>query len=82
VPSVSRNPFAYPLAPFLGFASQGGGAGSVLVVFAVVGIMAAVAIPNFIKFQERMRAATAAKQTQMQRQMESEGKARVSPALR
>jgi Zn-dependent protease with chaperone function len=72
VPAVSRNPFAYPLAPFLGFASQGGGAGSLLVIMAVMGILAAIAIPNFVKFQERARAAAAAQQMRMQEQMESQ----------
>jgi Zn-dependent protease with chaperone function len=51
--SIPRNIFAYPLAPFLGFAAAGGQAGSVLVIFAVIGMMAAVAIPNFVKLQQR-----------------------------
>jgi Zn-dependent protease with chaperone function len=52
---VGRNPFAYPLAPFLGLAS--GGASSVfLIVVIFVGVAAAVAIPR-IKQQMGLGAA-------------------------
>jgi Zn-dependent protease with chaperone function len=55
---ASRNPLAYPLAPFL--AVGGGGASGALVVVAVVGILAAIAIPNFVRYQQRSREAAAA----------------------
>jgi type II secretory pathway pseudopilin PulG len=37
-----------------------------LVVVAVIGMMAAIAIPNFVKFQERARAAAAQHQRLLQ----------------
>lgn len=51
VPAVGRNVFAYPLAPFLGFAAMGtgGGAGGLLVVVAIIGIVAAIAIPSLLR---------------------------------
>ncbi|MCC7070175.1 MAG: M48 family metallopeptidase [Deltaproteobacteria bacterium] len=57
-PDTGRNPFAYVLAPFFGAAA--GGAASILqlyVIVCVIGILAAIAIPNFMKFQERAKAA-------------------------
>lgn len=51
----SRNPFAYPLAPLLGFAAGPAGAAPLMVIF-MIGVLAAVAVPNFVKFQERARA--------------------------
>lgn len=63
VKPVPRNVLAYPLAPFLGFAAApaGGAAASMMVIAAAIGIMAAIAIPNFMKFQERAKEAAAAK---------------------
>jgi Zn-dependent protease with chaperone function len=52
---VRRNPFAWPLAPVFGALGGGGSAGGAMAAIAVVGILAAIAIPNFIKYQERAR---------------------------
>jgi type II secretory pathway pseudopilin PulG len=49
---VSRNPLAYPLAPFFGFmaaGSGGGGLGGLLAMVAIVGIIAAIAIPSLLR---------------------------------
>jgi Zn-dependent protease with chaperone function len=59
-PEIGRNPLAYFMAPFFGWAA--GGAASLFTVYmyvAVIGVMAAIAIPNFEKFQERSKAAAA-----------------------
>jgi Zn-dependent protease with chaperone function len=60
-PAVGRNPIAYPLAPFLGAfgggVTVGGGMGTILAVVAVIGILAAIAIPNFIDMQYRAKRA-------------------------
>lgn len=40
-----------------GMATGGGGASGALMVVAVIGILAAIAIPNFVKYQERAREA-------------------------
>lgn len=59
-PEVSRNPLAYPFAPlFSVFAGGGGAAGAGLVVVMVIGMLAAIAIPNFIKYTERSKALAA-----------------------
>jgi Zn-dependent protease with chaperone function len=55
--TVPRNPFAWLLAPALGAASGGSAAGSMMMVVAIMGILAAIAIPNFIRYQERARQA-------------------------
>ena len=60
VQPVRRNPFAWPLAPVLGGLAGGGSAGGAMVAVAIVGILAAIAIPNFLKFQEKARAARGA----------------------
>jgi hypothetical protein len=70
--AVPRNVLAYPLAPFFGFAAAGGQAGSMMVVIAIVGMMAAVAIPNFVKFQERARQAAAQQQHGQPEQLEEQ----------
>jgi Zn-dependent protease with chaperone function len=70
---VSRNPLAYPFAPFLGFAAAGGGAGGGLLVIAMIGILAAVAIPNFVKFQERVRQQAEQQQRQLRQPRPSRG---------
>jgi Zn-dependent protease with chaperone function/type II secretory pathway pseudopilin PulG len=50
-PAVPRNILAYPLAPVLGLAAAGpaGGAASLLVVVAMIGIIAAIAIPSLLR---------------------------------
>ncbi len=59
-PDVGRNPMSYVLAPFFGFAAGGvTGLATVYLYVCVVGILAAVAIPNFMKFQQRAKAAAA-----------------------
>jgi Zn-dependent protease with chaperone function len=52
--SPSRNPFAYVFAPVLGF-SLGGSSAFTLIIVVYMGVLAAIAIPNFQKFQERSR---------------------------
>jgi type II secretory pathway pseudopilin PulG len=49
VAPVGRNPLAYPLAPFLAFGSMAGGGASLLVVVAMIGIIAAIAIPSLLR---------------------------------
>jgi len=56
---ASRNPLAYPLAPVLGLGAGGAGASGAMAVVAIMGILAAIAIPNFVKYQERVRQAAA-----------------------
>ena len=57
-PMPERHLLSYPLAPLFGIGAGGGGAA--LAVVAVIGILAAIAIPQFVKFQERAKAAQAA----------------------
>ena len=57
-PAARRNVLAYPLAPFLGIA--GGSSASGMVV--VIAVLAAIAVPNFLKYQERAREAAAQQQ--------------------
>jgi Zn-dependent protease with chaperone function len=52
---VGRHPLAWLLAPVLGAAS-GGPAAAPLMLVAIIGILAAIAVPNFMKYQERARA--------------------------
>jgi Zn-dependent protease with chaperone function len=56
IAAVRRNPFAWIFAPVFG-AMSGGSASAPLVVIAMIGILAAIAIPSFIKYQERARQA-------------------------
>ncbi len=60
-PAARRNVLAYPLAPFLGLGAGATGAGSAMAVVAVIGVLSAIAIPNFVKYQERAREAAAAR---------------------
>jgi Zn-dependent protease with chaperone function len=60
VAPVGRSPLAYPLAPLFG--GGAGGMGVALMVVWMMGLMAAIAIPNFLKFQERARAQAEAQQ--------------------
>jgi len=53
--SVGRHPLAWLLAPVLGAAS-GGPAAAPMMVVAIIGILSAIAVPNFLKYQERARA--------------------------
>lgn len=48
---VRRNPLAYPFAPLFGLAAAGtgGGAAGLLVMVAMVGIIAAIAIPSLLR---------------------------------
>lgn len=57
VPVPGRNPLAYPLAPFFGVASPAGGGAAMLFVVAMVGILAAIAIPQFQAYQAKARQA-------------------------
>ncbi|MBI2568925.1 MAG: M48 family metallopeptidase [Candidatus Schekmanbacteria bacterium] len=56
-PAVGRNPFAYPLAPVFAL-SSGGGAAAALAVVAMIGVLAAAAIPSLLR--SRMMANEAA----------------------
>jgi hypothetical protein len=70
LPEVPRNPFSYVMAPFFGFAgAAGGAAASMMVMVAIMGMLAAIAIPNFIRYQERAKAARE-KTIQIQQQNE------------
>ncbi len=51
-----RNFFAHPLAPFFAFASPQG-LGGLVAVAAVIGILAAIAIPNFMAYKEKAQVA-------------------------
>lgn len=51
-----RNLLSYPLAPFFGFGG-GGAAAAPMMMVAVIGIMAAIAIPQFEKYRARATAA-------------------------
>jgi Zn-dependent protease with chaperone function/competence protein ComGC len=56
VAAVPRSAFAWLLAPMLG-GFAGGTASAPLIVVATIGVLAAIAIPNFVKYQERSRLA-------------------------
>lgn len=54
-PPLGRNVFAYILAPFFALANPAAGGAGMLVVVAVIAMLAAIAIPQFMKFQQRAR---------------------------
>ncbi|MDA8098995.1 MAG: M48 family metalloprotease [Nitrospiraceae bacterium] len=60
VPVAGRHPLAYPLAPMFNLGA--GAAPGVLVAVMIVGILAAIAIPQFAKYREKAKA-VAARQT-------------------
>jgi len=56
----SRHPLAFGLAllvPRVGLPGTGGGMAGLLAMVAIVGVLAAVAIPNFVRFQARAKLA-------------------------
>jgi Zn-dependent protease with chaperone function len=53
VPATGRHPLAYPLAPVFSFGSAAGP--GVLVMVAIIGILAAIAIPQFAKYREKAK---------------------------
>jgi len=53
VKPVPRTPLAYPLAPILGMSAPGSTSG-VLLIFLYLGILAAIAVPNFLKKREEL----------------------------
>jgi Zn-dependent protease with chaperone function len=59
IPIPGRNILAYPLAPFFGFGAVGGGAAAPRVIVAMIGIMAALAIPQFQQYREKAKHASA-----------------------
>ena len=66
--AVGRNVVAYPLAPVFGMFVGGGAASAPLVVVAMIGMMAAIAIPSFERYvalskQAQARAAAAASES-------------------
>jgi Zn-dependent protease with chaperone function len=57
VPPVRRSVAGWILAPFLGSLGGGVGGGGPIVAVAIIGILAAIAIPNFVRFQLRAKEA-------------------------
>ena len=53
--AVSRHPLAWLLSPVVGGLAGGPGAAPMLAI-AMIGVLAAIAIPNFVRYQERARA--------------------------
>ncbi len=51
---ASRHPLAWPLVPVLGF-SAGGTSSMALLMVVYLGVIAAIAVPNFIKAQQQAR---------------------------
>lgn len=46
---ISRNPFAYLFSPLVGLGGAAGGGASILVMVAMIGIIAAIAIPSLLR---------------------------------
>ena len=66
VPATGRHPLAYLLAPMF---SAGSGAGpGLLVMVAIIGILAAIAIPQFAKYREKAQQLETAPQKMMERE--------------
>jgi Zn-dependent protease with chaperone function/type II secretory pathway pseudopilin PulG len=55
----ARNGFAYPLALFTPSVGRGGGAAGILIVLALIGVLAAVALPAYNDYQARSRLTSA-----------------------
>jgi len=55
VPEVGRNPLAYPFSPIFAIAAGPTGGAGAMGLVVMIGILAAIAVPNFIKFQERAK---------------------------
>ena len=53
VPATGRHPLAYPLAPMFNLGS--GAAPGLLVIVAIIGILAAIAIPQFAAYREKAK---------------------------
>jgi Zn-dependent protease with chaperone function/predicted RNA-binding Zn-ribbon protein involved in translation (DUF1610 family) len=82
-PAARRNVLAYPLAPVLGLGAGASGAGSAMAVVAIIGVLSAIAVPNFVRYQERAREAAAAAQAGADVAGEAEGaKPAAAPAAR
>ncbi|HEY3488994.1 MAG TPA: M48 family metallopeptidase [Candidatus Deferrimicrobiaceae bacterium] len=60
IPVPGRHPLAYPVAPFLGVGPASGGSGGLVMVM-ILGILAAIAIPNYMQFKEKAEKAAAAR---------------------
>ena len=54
ITAVSRHPMAWLLSPVVGGLAGGPGSAPMLAV-AMIGVMAAIAIPNFVRYRERAR---------------------------
>jgi Zn-dependent protease with chaperone function len=65
-----RSVLAYPLAPLLGVGGGAAGASGAMAIVAVIGILAAIAIPNFVKYQERAKQQAALLQLEQQLQQQ------------
>jgi Zn-dependent protease with chaperone function len=59
-PAPGRNPLSYVFAPLFAM-MMGGPVGAAMILVMYMGIFAAIAIPNFLKFQERAQAASQAR---------------------
>lgn len=68
---VARHPLAYPLAPFLGAGTTGAGMGGLMAFVAIAGILAAISIPSFVKYQHQLRRITGT-QTMREQMRDSE----------